>query len=148
MSHTFPLRVAWSGTTATREFTRDAFASAAGKPDLLLSAGDAAVGDVTRWNPEDTLGAALSMCHLLTFLALAAKVGIDVRGYDGHTEAVLDTVDRVTSVTQIILRPTIRVAAGTDLAKAATMFEKAHKYCYIANSIKSEIVMEPTFVEV
>ena len=141
---TFPCTVSWTGSTADRGYGRDASASAPGKPELPMSAGSAHEGDATRWNPEDTLAASLGMCHMLTFLALASKVGLDVRAYDGHSESVLDTVDRVTRVTTIRLTPTITLAAGSDEAKAKTMFEKAHKYCFIANSITAEVVMEPT----
>lgn len=148
MAHGFPLKVSWSGSTATRSFTRAAEASAPGKPVIELSSGDpASGGDMTRWNPEDLLGASLSMCHMLTFLALAAKVGLDVRGYEGDAEAVLDTVDRVTSVTKVVLRPRVTLAPGSNVAKATEMFHKAHKYCYIANSVRAETVMEPVFVE-
>ena len=142
----YPFALSWSGSTATRSFTRDAAAQAPNKPPIRLSAGDAAVGDITRWNPEDLLGASLAMCHMLTFLALAAKVGIEVRAYEEAGEARLSTVDRVTSVTTIRLAPTIRLGPGADVEKAHSMFEKAHKYCYIANSIKADVEMAPTFV--
>ncbi len=141
----FPFALSWTGSTATRSFTRDATASAPDKAPILLSAGDAAVGDLTRWNPEDLLGASLAMCHMLTFLALAAKVGIDVRAYEEAGEAQLTTVDRVTAVTTIRLAPAIRLGPGADVAKAHSLFEKAHKYCYIANSIKADVEMDPRF---
>jgi organic hydroperoxide reductase OsmC/OhrA len=142
----FPFSVRWSGSTATRAYTRDAVAGAPGKVEIPLSAGDPAIGDVTRWNPEDMLGASLATCHMLTFLALAAKVGVDVRSYEENGHAALGTVDRVTRVTTIVLAPTIRVAPGSDVEKARAMFEKAHTYCYIANSITSEVVMQPDIV--
>ena len=59
----FPFSVRWSGSTATREYTRDAVAGAPGKVEIPLSAGDPAIGDLTRWNPEDLLGASLATCH-------------------------------------------------------------------------------------
>jgi len=142
----YPFALSWSGSTATRSFTRDAVAQAPDKAPILLSAGDASVGDLSRWNPEDLLGASLAMCHMLTFLALAAKVGLDVRAYEEDGEARLSTVDRVTAVTTIRLAPTIRLGPGADVEKAHSMFEKAHKYCYIANSIKADVEMAPTFV--
>jgi len=66
-------------------------------------------GDATRWNPEDLLGSALATCHMLTFLALCAKAKVEVVGYEDHAESVLDTVDKVTRITQVRLRPLIRV---------------------------------------
>ena len=144
--HDYPFTLHWSGSTQDDPFSRDATATAPGKAALRLSAG-AEPGDMSKWNPEDLLGASLAMCHTLTFLALAKKVGIEVREVTGANQAVLEKVGRVPTVTKIILRPTITLGPDADEAKAAEMYEKAHKYCYIANSIKAETVMEPTFVK-
>jgi organic hydroperoxide reductase OsmC/OhrA len=105
-------------------------------------------GDPTRWNPEDLLGSALATCHMLTFLALCAKAKVAVVGYEDHAEAVLDTVDKVTRVTQVHLRPVIRVPRGTSMAKVVELFEKAHKYCFVANSVTCEALLAPRVVEV
>lgn len=143
----FPIRTAWSGSTAGRDYGRDGLARAPGKGDIALSAAASYAGTASRWNPEELLAASLSTCHMLTFLALASKVKIDVRAYGGEAEAVLDTVDRVTRVTEVRLVPTITVAPGTDLVKAAQIFEKAHQYCFIAHSVSCGVVMAPRFVE-
>ncbi|MND02063.1 OsmC-like protein [compost metagenome] len=50
-------------------------------------------------------------------------------------------------MTEIHLKPTIRVARGTSKAKVEELFQKAHKYCFVANSIKSRVVMAPQVVE-
>ena len=142
--HEFELDLKWSGTTASKEYSRDGTAHPAGKPELPISTAESYGGSATHWNPEDLFGAALANCHLQTFLALAAKVGVDVRSYDDQVVTVLDTVDKVTQVTKVILKPTIRIAAGSDPAKAEKFFHKAHKYCFIANSTTCEVVMEPT----
>jgi organic hydroperoxide reductase OsmC/OhrA len=145
--HEFPLQLRWEGSTAS-EYTRDAVASTAGKQDIAVSSASSYGGNDTRWNPEDLLGASLSTCHMLTFLALAKKVRLDVRGYEDRVTVMLDTVDKVTRVTKIRLAPTIRVAPGTNADKVREMFEKAHKYCFIGQSITSEVLMEPTIEEV
>jgi organic hydroperoxide reductase OsmC/OhrA len=144
--HEFPVRLRWEGTTASADYTRNAVAGAPGKHVIQVSAGGAYGGDETRWNPEDLFGASLSACHMLTFLALAKKVGIDVRRYEEEASVTIATVDRVTRVTKVRLSPTITLAAGADEAKAREMFEKSHKYCFIANSTTAEVVMEPTIV--
>lgn len=144
--HEFPLQLRWEGSTAS-EYGRDAVASTAGKQDIAVSAASSYGGNDARWNPEDLLGASLSTCHMLTFLALAKKVRLDVRGYEDRVTVMLDTVDKVTRVTKIRLAPTIRVAPGTNAAKVREMFEKAHKYCFIGQSITSEVLMEPTIEE-
>lgn len=145
--HEFPLSLSWSGSTAS-EYSRNATASVDGKPDLAVSSGPTYGGDPTRWNPEDLLGASLSTCHFLTFLALARKFRLDVRSYEDHATVVLDTVEGVTKVTKIRLAPVIKVVAGTDEAKVRDAFMKAHKYCFIGHSITAEVSMEPTIVPV
>ncbi|NMO18361.1 OsmC family peroxiredoxin [Pyxidicoccus fallax] len=139
----FPLRLRWEGSTAS-EYTRDAVASTEGKQDIAVSAASSYGGNDARWNPEDLFGASLATCHMLTFLSLAKKVRLDVRGYEDHTTVTIDTVEKVTRVTKVRLAPTIRVAPGTDVAKVREMFEKAHKYCFIGQSVTSEVLMEPT----
>lgn len=145
--HEYPLQLRWEGTLAP-ELNRDAVASTAGKPDIGVSASSAFGGNDARWNPEDLFGASLGTCHMITFLVLAKKVRLDVRGYEDHVTVSLDTVEKVTRVTKVRLAPTIRVGPGTDAAKVREMFEKAHKYCFIGQSITAEVLMEPVITEV
>lgn len=147
MSHAYPFSLTWSGTTLADPYSRDAVAGAGGKVALPVSSAAEYGGDGLRWNPEDLLGTALATCHMLTFLALCAKTRTEVLGYEDRAESILDTVDKVTSIVEIRLAPTIRVAKGVDPAKVAELFEKAHKYCFVANSIKSRVVMAPRVVE-
>ncbi|MFY2563804.1 OsmC family protein [Corallococcus terminator] len=139
----FPLRLKWQGSTAG-EYSRDAVAGTEGKPDLLVSSGTNYGGSDARWNPEDLLGASVAQCHLLTFLALAKKLRLDVRTYDDQVTVFVDTVEKVKRVNKVRLAPLIRVAPGTDVEKVREMFVKAHKYCFIAQSLNAEVVMEPT----
>jgi len=147
MSHAFPLTLRWSGNTLDPAYSRDAELSNPGHLTIPASSAPAYSGDPSRWNPEDLLGSALATCHLLTFLALASKAKIEVKAYEDHAEATLETVDRISRVAEILLRPTIRVAPGTSTAKVEDLFRKAHKYCIIANSISCRVRMEPRVVE-
>ncbi|GLH73272.1 peroxiredoxin [Geothrix limicola] len=148
MAHHYPLQLNWTGNTLEGSYTRNATVTTDGKHPLSVSSAPEYAGDPTRWNPEDLLGSALSTCHMLTFLALCSKAKVEVVGYEDHAEAVLDTIDKVTRVTEIHLRPVIRVTRGTSMAKVVELFEKAHKYCFVANSITSKAVMAPRVVEV
>lgn len=147
MAHAYPFALTWTGNTLSADYTRNAVASAEGKVPLPVSSAPEYAGDPLRWNPEDLLGAALANCHMLTFLALASKAKLEVRAYEDHAEAILETIEKVTWVSTICLRPTIRVAPGTSMAKVLDLFQKAHKYCFVAASIKSRVVMEPRIVE-
>ena len=148
MAHTFPLTLTWTGNTLDGAYNRNATLSNDGKAAIPVSSAPQYAGDPARWNPEDLLGSALATCHMLTFLALCAKAKVEVVGYEDHAEAVMDTVDKVTRITEVHLRPVIRVTRGTSMAKVVELFEKAHKYCFIANSVTCEAVMKPRVVEV
>ncbi len=144
---TFPLTLRWSGNTLDPTYSRDAELSNPGHSTIPTSSAPAYAGDPSRWNPEELLGSALATCHLLTFLSLASKAKLEVKAYEDRAEATLETVDRVTRVGEICLRPTIRVAPGTPAGKVEELFRKAHKYCIIANSIACRVRMEPRVVE-
>jgi organic hydroperoxide reductase OsmC/OhrA len=148
MAHHYPLTLSWTGNSLDAPYNRKATLSNPGKHPLSVSSAPEYAGDATCWNPEDLLGSALATCHMLTFLALCAKAKVEVVGYEDHAEAVLDTVDKVTRVTQVHLRPAIRVTRGTSMAKVVELFEKAHKYCFVANSVTCEAVLDPRIVEV
>lgn len=148
MAHSYPLTLTWTGNTLDGTYNRNATVTTVGKHDLAVSSAPEYAGDASRWNPEDLLGSALATCHMLTFLALCAKVKVEVLGYEDHAEAVLDAVDKVTRITRVHLRPVIRVPRGTSMAKVVELFEKAHKYCFVANSVTCEAVMAPRVVEV
>lgn len=148
MNHAFPISVNWTGNTLEPTFTRAAELKAEDHPALPVSSAPSFNGDPARWNPEELLGGALATCHMLTFLALAAKARIEVKGYEGHAEARMAPLQgNILHLPEIALRPVIRVAAGTSMAKVVELFEKAHKYCIVANSITSKVVMEPRIVE-
>ncbi len=147
MAHRYPLHLSWTGNTLDATYSRSGTVTNPGKHPLSVSSAPEYAGDPARWNPEDLLGSALSTCHMLTFLALCAKAKVEVVDYKDQAEAVLDTVDKVTRITQVHLRPVIRVARGTSMAKVLDLFEKAHKYCFVANSVTCEAVLAPRVVE-
>lgn len=145
--HTFPLSVHWSGSTlGAGEYSRDAVAQSPGKPMIVTSAAPSYNGNAARWNPEDMFGAALATCHMLTFFALAKKAGIDVQAYDDNAVATLEMVDKAMRISTIKLAPTIVVAAGTNEAAVRELFDKAHKHCFVTNSVTTRVELVPTVV--
>jgi organic hydroperoxide reductase OsmC/OhrA len=98
-------------------------------------------------DPEDALVAALSSCHMLTFLAVAAKRGFVVDRYEdsavGHLEK--NAQGRL-AMTRVELDPRIAFAGDRkpDAATLRQMHEQAHHGCFIANSVLTEVtVKEP-----
>jgi len=116
--------------------------------DLTLSSDPAFLGDPALMNPEQLLLASASSCQLLSFLARAARMRLEVLGYEDRAEAEMDMDDAPARITRIVLRPHIEVAPGTDEARVRKAVERAHGDCFIANSLTSEMKIEPTIREV
>ncbi|MEZ8107643.1 OsmC family protein [Vibrio splendidus] len=96
-------------------------------------------------DPEEAFIAALSSCHMLTFLGIAAKQKYVIDSYVDDAIGVLEEDESGrSSVTKVTLRPDI-VFSGNKVPTAKQL-EKlhhlAHKNCFIANSVKTEIVVE------
>lgn len=97
-------------------------------------------------DPEEAFVAAISSCHMLWFLHIASTRKYTVDRYTDHAVGVLEK-DRQgkVSVTRVALRPQI-VFGGDDRptsTQLAELHEKAHEECFIANSVKTDIVIEP-----
>jgi organic hydroperoxide reductase OsmC/OhrA len=103
-------------------------------------------GDESRVNPEEALVAALSSCHMLTFLAVAAKRKLSLDSYDDAAVGVLEkNAAGKLAITRVTLRPKIGWSAGVtvsteDLAK---MHHDAHEGCFIASSVTTEVTVTP-----
>jgi organic hydroperoxide reductase OsmC/OhrA len=97
-------------------------------------------------DPEEALVACASSCHMLWFLSLAAKRGFVVDRYTDAASGVMEkTPEGKVAITRITLRPAI--AFGGEHSPSAeeldALHHAAHEQCFIANSLKSEIVIEP-----
>ena len=109
---------------------------------LHLSSDPAFRGDPKLINPEQLLVAAASSCQLLSFLAVAARAGFDIRRYEDKAEGEMPEGDRPIRLTRIQLRPRIELGAGPTEASVREAVQRAHEECYIANSLKTEITVE------
>lgn len=149
--HRYRVDTIWTGNTGTgtsgyRDYARDYRLSAARRPDIAGSADPAFRGDPTRWNPEDLLLASVSACHQLWYLHLCADAGIAVLAYEDAAESTMVEGDAQTGghFTQFVLRPRVTVRPGDDLALAHRLHEAAHAQCFVANSLKTPVLCEPT----
>jgi len=99
-------------------------------------------GDPDHTNPEQALAAALSSCHMMTFLALCAKAGWPVASYHDYTEAHLGkNAKGQMSVTRLDMNPVVRFDTGFAIAaeKLDEMHHRAHRYCFIANTLADSV---------
>ena len=112
---------------------------------LTGSAAEAFLGSPEGVDPEEALVVALSSCHMLTLLAIAAKKGWTVESYDDDAEGTLGKNDagKLTH-TRVTLRPRIIFAEGKtpDAEALQRLHHQAHENCFIANSVKTEVVIE------
>lgn len=95
-------------------------------------------------NPEQTLAASLSSCHMMTFLALAAKANWPVCHYSDHAVAELGkNAKGLMSVTKLRLNPKVDFSGdfAVDKSELHKMHERSHRYCFVANSISAEMVI-------
>ncbi len=109
---------------------------------VAASAGVTFNGDADCVDPEEALVAAASGCHLLTFLAIAAKRQLVVVSYEDHPVGTLEkNAAGQMAVTRIELRPVVRFAPGTTVSvdDLQRLHDSAHRNCFIANSIRAEI---------
>lgn len=108
---------------------------------LPMSAADAV-------DPEEAFVAALSSCHMLWFLFIAARKGLIVESYRDAADGVMGrNADGKKAMTRVTLRPEVRFAgAAPDPAAFAAMHHEAHVECYIANSVRTEVRCEPVIV--
>jgi organic hydroperoxide reductase OsmC/OhrA len=147
--HRYAVHCHWSGSTGVgyELFSRSHTASAppAGI-DLDLSSDPAFRGDPDLLNPEQLVVLAAASCQLLSFLAVAARARVDVLGYEDHGVGVMAEDDPPMRLTSISLRPMIRVAPGTSEERVRHLVEVAHRECFIANSLRSDMDIEPTVV--
>jgi organic hydroperoxide reductase OsmC/OhrA len=147
--HHYRLSLVWEGNRGTgtsdyASYGRQYRVTIAGKPDLVGSADPLFRGDAALHNPEDLLVAALSSCHMLSYLALCARSRIAVLTYVDAAEGTLEfNTEGGGSFREVILRPRVTVAAGTDLARATALHEKAGEHCFIAASCNFPVRHEP-----
>lgn len=143
--HRYQVRTVWEGNrgdgTADYEgYDRSYRALVAGKPDLLGSADPVFRGESTKHNPEDLFVASISACHMLSYLALCAKHGVRVLTYDDRTLATMSEDGWGGGrFEEVILCPTVTVAAADQAGRAAELHHRAHALCFIANSCRVPI---------
>ena len=92
-------------------------------------------------DPEEMLVAALSTCHMLSFLHVARLAGFTVAAYRDHAEGTMEEIapDKQ-AITKVVLHPQIEWAgAAPDEATRDHMHHEAHEVCFIANSVKTEV---------
>lgn len=114
---------------------------------LCVSAAEGFFGNPDCIDPEETLAAALSSCHMLTFLALCSKKRLVVDSYEDNATATLDkNSEGKLAITHIQLRPVVRFHDEPPTQEMLDQLHaRAHAGCFIANSIRSDVAIDARF---
>jgi organic hydroperoxide reductase OsmC/OhrA len=155
IKHSYSTQVVWtgnrgSGTSSYRAYDRAHEIRSPGKPPMFCSADPKFLGDRGRYNPEELLVAALSSCHMLWYLHLAADNGIVVVDYrDDASGTMLETSEGGGKFSEVTLHPVVTAIGTVDTALAEALHDRAHNLCYIASSVafpvgcKAELIVRP-----
>ena len=122
-------------------FDGGAAVTASSSPDVV----PVPMSDPAGVDPEEALVASVSSCHMLWFLSLAQAAGLDIESYVDEAEGEMGRIaPGRQALVRITLRPDIVFAGDAPAAdRVAALHEQAHARCFIANSLKTEIVVAP-----
>ena len=144
-------RASISWTRTTSDFTYESYDRAHewrfdGGISIRASSAPEFRGRPERVNPEEAFVATLSACHMLSFLAIAARRRLTVDAYVDDAVGHMSKNERGRlAITRVVLRPRVTWAAGTVVAREEEnrLHHMSHEECVIANSVKTDIVVEP-----
>lgn len=143
--HKYKVSVKWTGnlgkgTSTYQGYSRSHEITGHQKQHPIKGSSDPSfLGDASCFNPEELFVSTVSSCHMLWYLHLCMDHGIVIEHYeDRPIGEMIENVDASGRISHIQLRPEIQISKGSiDLA--ISLHEQAHKMCFIANSIHSEV---------
>jgi organic hydroperoxide reductase OsmC/OhrA len=127
-------------------YSRDHSWEFAGGTRIAASAAPDYLGTPTEVDPEEAFVAAVSSCHMLTFLAVAARRRRTVNYYCDRAVGFMEkNEDGRLAITRVVLHPEIRFDDSVEIgdAEIERLHHLAHEHCFIANSIRSDVRVEP-----
>lgn len=131
-------------TTLEWAGNRSGMLAAEGKPSFRVASPPEFKGEAGVWTPEDLFVAAVDICTMTTFMAFAHRMQLPIVSYTSRAEGILEFVDSGYRFTKVILRPEILVGTADAVDRVRRTLHDAHENCLVANSIRSEVVVEPT----
>jgi peroxiredoxin-like protein len=112
-------------------------------PEMRVDAPPEFKGHEGVWTPEHLFVASVNSCFMTTFLAIAENSKLEFVSFSADAKGKLEKVDRGFVMTEVVLRPKLRISHARDAERAGRILEKAEKNCLISNSIKTETRLEP-----
>ena len=148
--HHYKLTTKWNGNKGTgtshvSEYDRSHTVTIDGKPAIQLTTDNAMYGDRSKLNPEDLLVAALSSCHMLSYLYLCSEAGVVITDYvDNATGIMEESITGGGHFTEVTLNPVCIVKDESMVELAVALHHKAGEICYIASSVNFKVGHKPT----
>lgn len=147
--HHYQAVCSWRGSTAAgyEAYERNhELRAPPARQTLPMSSDPAFRGDPQRLNPEQLLLMAAASCQMLSFLAIAARVRLEVVEYEDRAEGFMPEDDKPVRITRIVLKPRIVLQGSVDEARVRQLVDQAHHACFVANSLNSTIEITPEIV--
>ena len=147
--HNYQLEIKWTGNNGTgtsgyRDYERSYLISGDNKTEIQGSSDPAFSGDKSKYNPEELLLAALSGCHMLSYLHLCAVNGVIVTGYTDNAKGIMmQSPDGNGRFQEVTLQPKVTVAETSMIVKANELHQKANELCFIASSVNFPVHHKP-----
>ena len=152
-THHYALTMNWRGNTGTgtsayRAYARDYSYQCEGKPEIQGSADPAFRGDRTKYNPEELLLAALSACHMLSYLHVCAEAGIIVTSYMDQATGKMQVTDggRKGKFEEVTLNPLVTITDHLRIEDANRLHGKANEMCFIESSVNFPVLHRPNSI--
>jgi organic hydroperoxide reductase OsmC/OhrA len=149
-THHYEITVEWTsnrgeGTVGYRAYARDHEVTADRRPAIAGSSDRAFRGSPERWDPERLLVAALSQCHMLSYLHLCAEAGVVVVRYTDRAEGTMrQTPDGGGHFIEVMLRPLVTVSEKSMVSAARELHGRAYELCFIASSVNFPVRHDPS----
>jgi organic hydroperoxide reductase OsmC/OhrA len=144
-AHRYETRLRWGGSTGLGWENYKRAHSATAPPaeqEIGLTTGESK-GDPAVLNPEQLLVMAASSCQMLSFLHVAAKARLDVIEYEDAATGLMPDDAKPLRIAHITLRPRIVLRGQADEERVRNLVHIAHEHCFIANSLNSDMTIEP-----
>ena len=98
------------------------------------------------WSPEHLFVASINICLMTTFVAVAENSKLEIDSFSSEATGKLEKVDGKFMISEVELKPTVKIKLEKDRERAERIIQKAENLCLISNSAKSKIILSPTIL--
>ena len=135
--HKFDVSLKWDSETDS------GLARAGNRMPLLFGSPPEFGGTDLTWSPEHLLAASIASCYITTFMSFAKRMKVTVTDFNISCNSEFEKRRNGFEATRFILHPIVELHGNPEQQILDNLFEKTKKYCFISNSVKGEIIVEP-----